>query len=114
MTTMRKLIQIVEDASSPAGFEDEGSGLLRFSCPTGKGVISANFEDRVCAIYEFASKGRGQGFGRRTLQWLRQHFDVIDAVDPGEEGTESRLFWEKMQAEGLVRNLLDEDFEIIG
>ena len=95
------------DESLPNGFSQEGSGLIEFACGTGRGVISANFEDRHCAIYEYNSKVRPGG-GRKTLQWLHQWFDEIDVIDPGEMDS-SLGFWLKMRDERLVNRLFDED-----
>lgn len=110
-TDMRRLLSIMESADLPPGFERErGGDLLRFVCSTGSGVVSADFTNRVCTIYEFQSDGpQRSGYGRRTLEWMKQHFHHIDVVDPGDEGTDSRLFWEKMKQEGLVNTLYDDE-----
>lgn len=110
---MRDIIDIVGSAGLPEGFSDDG-GMLRFQCPTGSGLVSGDFSKRQCFIYEFSADGVRQGNGRRTLIWLRQFFKRIAVVDPGDEGDDSRLFWEKMRDEKLVTALYDEDMRLLG
>lgn len=111
MTEMRRWMTVVESEKLPPGFADEGNGYFAFRCETGRGGITADFDRRACTIYEFSASDGGarRGNGRRTVQWLRRFFDEIDVVDPGDEGTESRLFWEAMQAAGLVSTLYDDE-----
>lgn len=56
------------------------------------------------AIYEWA--GDGKGNTRAALRSLRRPITVID---PGEPGTESYAYWQKMLGQGLVDHVRDDE-----
>lgn len=107
---MREFITIVENwPHVPVGFVTDDGSWFEFACEYGSGSVTADFEARVCSIYEFQSNGKAPGNGRRTLQWLRQHFDRINVIDPGEDEDGSLGFWRKMRKEKLVNGIYDEN-----
>lgn len=68
--------------------------------------ITAN--EAVVSIYEWSSNSPGHGNTRAALRHLRAGGRAIEVHDPGDPGTESRHYWEKMANEGLVDRLFDE------
>jgi hypothetical protein len=62
-----------------------------------------------CAIMEFSSLSPSSGYAREALQWLRENFATVAAIDPGTEAESpnSFSFWAKMAAEGMIDSLVD-------
>jgi hypothetical protein len=87
-------------------FEDDS--WANFTTATGLGAISLNIKNRSCMIHEFSRIGpERSGYGRTTLQLLRQYFDQIDVNDPGEPNEVAWKFWFQMQREGFVNDIYD-------
>lgn len=53
-------------------------------------------------FHEISSMEPGKGNAERLLRWLRERCPSIGAHDPGEPGTGSRAFWDKMAEKGLL------------
>jgi len=92
--------------------EDENPSewlVVHFDCPTGQGMLTAHFRERICDIHDFAVKGeQRKGDGRKTLVSLKKYFDIMDVPNPV-----AWQFWRTMRHENLVRDLfgLDEGYE---
>lgn len=59
-------------------------------------------------FHEITSVKAGKGNAERLLRWLRGKCPSIGAHDPGEPGSDSRAFWDKMAERGLL-DWIDED-----
>jgi GNAT superfamily N-acetyltransferase len=109
-TTTEKMSFSYDDERLTFTMEDALAGetagrwiVVDFECPTGRGMLTARFGERVCDIHDFEVKGeKRQGNGRKTLQALRAYFDHIDIPNPV-----AWRFWRAMQHEGLLRDLFD-------
>ena len=84
---------------------------VKFETPTGGGILGGvEWNKGSCTIEHFWATDDGKGNGRRTLQWLRRYFpNHIEIQKPGYPGDGSLAFWKKMQAEGLVDVVLDDE-----
>lgn len=86
--------------------DDHVYGAVKaFECEEGRGI----------AISQWASFVRGRGDTVRALEWLRERFQRIVAVQPANETGDgmATAYWQHMHSKGLVDALLDRDgFEI--
>jgi hypothetical protein len=84
--------------------QDEIDGELRLP-----GVVA----DVVAKKGQFASiygwTGDKTGRTRAALRALKEYGKTVVVHDPGDSGTPSRAYWNKMQAEGLVDEMQDAD-----
>jgi hypothetical protein len=121
----------VKSATGNNGGFDGGNPDIRFSARTSESELAKWFGDKseisgnvalpgvddvdvIARRGEFASvygwTGSGTGRTREALQLLRSYGGgYLDVHDPGDVGTESRNYWDKMAGDGLVDAMFDED-----
>ena len=64
--------------------------------------------DGGASIHEFSSVQPGRGNAALALKDMKQRWPDLTVIDPGQPGSDSRNFWEKMFLRGLVSRLEDE------
>jgi hypothetical protein len=65
---------------------------------------------KFVSIYSWTGDGTGT---RHALQILKEYAPHVVVHDPGEPGTQSRGYWDKMFAEGLITEMIDDEDNII-
>lgn len=73
------------------------------------GVVADVVAEKGKYMSIYGWTGDGTGKTRAALQTLRDYGKDIEVHDPGEVGTASRAYWDKMQSEGLVDFLVDDE-----
>lgn len=109
---MRKYIDIVESQSAPILEYDPSEQAYVFTGYDVRAVMMGTPEKGVL-IYEFSSQSAGSGNGERALRWLQANYASIEVSDPGEPGTPSRAFWDRMCDKGLVDAMEDDANNVI-
>lgn len=110
---MRKWIDLLE-SDTPSLVFDHAEDCWEFN-GFGAHALLLGDPDTCLGVMSFTSCDKGQGNGERALRWIKEHAKcpAIHVYDPGERGTDSFLFWEKMCQRGLVNSMEDADMNII-